>query len=361
MALHSFLKAVWAATTRSGPEFDQGASREVTPSLERQALWMRTVLFYVVMLLFVIFFVGTTFMIFADIGSPSQGERDLLVKVFIVEVGAAVIGLFYFVFGMRRIPPAQGEPVPGTTAMAKGAPPVPLQSHRLPSGATDYEKGPALEESSVETLWSRSMPRLNLEPKETVAELHRVLERIRQRACDRVRKFGKRTTLDEFRVHVFLPDYSRYQEHGAYELFLPEDLRLGVGGTQDAMLRLLPEQGVAGRVFARGVLEKVVISADEDGTPIWPAEYESTEAYKRWMPKEIRWLVAIPLRVPCGDKDMETIGVLGIQGLKHSLESDQLDAVAAYLLADITLVATFVGRLSRVRLTITQEELANDR
>lgn len=49
---------------------------------------------------------------FFGIGSPSESEREFLFKVFVGEIGAAVIALFYSIFGLRKSRPTepnQGE------------------------------------------------------------------------------------------------------------------------------------------------------------------------------------------------------------------------------------------------------------
>jgi hypothetical protein len=211
-----------------------------------------------------------------------------------------------------------------------------------PSGVP--RKGARSEDSSLKTLWSRSTPHLGLEQENTVAELHRVLERICQSACERVRRIHAGVTPADFRVHVVLPDYSQLEELGTYQLFLAKDLRVGDHGT-DESLRLSPGQGVAGRAFLWQAPQKARITIGPDGVPIWPDQYEYTETYKRSMPADLRWLVAIPLRVPRTDQKLETMGVLGIQGLKYELTDDQLDAVIGFLLSYVMVVAALISGL----------------
>ena len=57
--------------------------------------------------------------------------------------------------------------------------------------------------------------------------------------------------------------------------------------------------------------------------------------------------------------EVETMGVLGIQGLRHELTEDQIDGVVGYSMADVLLVAAFIGTLSRVRVAVIKEELPN--
>lgn len=63
---------------------------------------MRLVMFWVFISLFVIVVLATLLLIFFGVGSPTAEERALLFKIFIVEVGAAVVALFYSLFGLRQ-------------------------------------------------------------------------------------------------------------------------------------------------------------------------------------------------------------------------------------------------------------------
>lgn len=71
---------------------------------------MRLVMFWVFISLFVIVVLATLSLIFFGLGSPTPEERSLLFKVFIGEVGAAVVALFYSLFGLRKdVAPTEGE------------------------------------------------------------------------------------------------------------------------------------------------------------------------------------------------------------------------------------------------------------
>ena len=63
---------------------------------------MRWILFWVFIGLFCIIVIATLSAVFLGIGSPSEIERGLLLKIFIGEIGAAVIALFYSIFGLKR-------------------------------------------------------------------------------------------------------------------------------------------------------------------------------------------------------------------------------------------------------------------
>lgn len=63
---------------------------------------MRWILFWIFVALFLLIVVCTVLVVFFGIGSPNEEERSLLFKWFLGEIGAAVIALFYAIFGIRQ-------------------------------------------------------------------------------------------------------------------------------------------------------------------------------------------------------------------------------------------------------------------
>ncbi len=63
---------------------------------------MRWIMFLVFLILFVSATVCTLSAVFFQIGSPTDDERTLLLRVFVIEIAAAVIALFYSLFGLSR-------------------------------------------------------------------------------------------------------------------------------------------------------------------------------------------------------------------------------------------------------------------
>ncbi|MEM9157743.1 MAG: hypothetical protein AAGB46_01745 [Verrucomicrobiota bacterium] len=63
---------------------------------------MRWVVFIIVSILFTGLVVATFLAVFYGYGNPTESEREVLFSVFIVEVGASFIALFYSLFGIRR-------------------------------------------------------------------------------------------------------------------------------------------------------------------------------------------------------------------------------------------------------------------
>lgn len=68
----------------------------------KQYHWMRWILFWIFVVLFLVIVVCTVLAVFFGIGSPSEAEKSLLFKGFLGEIGAAVVALFYAIFGIRR-------------------------------------------------------------------------------------------------------------------------------------------------------------------------------------------------------------------------------------------------------------------
>ena len=63
---------------------------------------MRWVLFWVFVGLFVVIVIGTLLAVFLGVGKLLASERDTLFRVFLLEVGAAVVALFYSIFGIKQ-------------------------------------------------------------------------------------------------------------------------------------------------------------------------------------------------------------------------------------------------------------------
>lgn len=63
---------------------------------------MKWILFWVFISLFVLAVLGTLSVVFLGIGSPTETEREWLVKGLILEVAACVIALFYSIFGLKK-------------------------------------------------------------------------------------------------------------------------------------------------------------------------------------------------------------------------------------------------------------------
>jgi hypothetical protein len=62
----------------------------------------RAILFTVFVVLFVLIVAGTLATIFLGYGKLTPTERNVLFGSFVVEIGAAIVALFYFLFGMNR-------------------------------------------------------------------------------------------------------------------------------------------------------------------------------------------------------------------------------------------------------------------
>lgn len=63
---------------------------------------MKWILFLVFVIFFIIITSLTILAIFTDFGSLTSGERDILFKSFIVEIGISIVALFYVLFGLKK-------------------------------------------------------------------------------------------------------------------------------------------------------------------------------------------------------------------------------------------------------------------
>jgi|OM-RGC.v1.010255790 hypothetical protein len=63
---------------------------------------MKWILFWVFISLFVLAVLGTLSVVFLGMGTPTETEREWLVKGLILEVAACVIALFYSIFGLKK-------------------------------------------------------------------------------------------------------------------------------------------------------------------------------------------------------------------------------------------------------------------
>ena len=70
---------------------------------------MRWILFGVFVALFVIIVLGTLSVVFLGFGELADTERSTLFKVFLVEIGIAVVALFYSLFGLKRAGEIEGR------------------------------------------------------------------------------------------------------------------------------------------------------------------------------------------------------------------------------------------------------------
>lgn len=63
---------------------------------------MKWILFWAFLILFVLSVLGTLGVVFFGFGTPTDSERELLVKGLIGEIALCVVALFYSIFGLKR-------------------------------------------------------------------------------------------------------------------------------------------------------------------------------------------------------------------------------------------------------------------
>jgi len=68
----------------------------------KQERAMRWILFWIFVVLFVLVVLGTLGAVFLGFGQLQGRERDTLFNVFLIEIGVAVVALFYSIFGLKK-------------------------------------------------------------------------------------------------------------------------------------------------------------------------------------------------------------------------------------------------------------------
>lgn len=91
----------------------------MTRSEIKQTKRMKWVLFCIFVMIFVVIVAGTIATVFFDFGKPTPEERGILFKVFIGEVGIAVLALFKVLFGLKKKPAEVEIPVPNVAGKYK--------------------------------------------------------------------------------------------------------------------------------------------------------------------------------------------------------------------------------------------------
>lgn len=84
----------------------------MTWSERKQTRKMKWILFTIFVIIFIVIVAGTIAKVFFDYGKPNDNERAVLFKVFIVEVGLAVLTLFKVLFWKRKRAKEKKDEVP---------------------------------------------------------------------------------------------------------------------------------------------------------------------------------------------------------------------------------------------------------
>ncbi|NIM14948.1 MAG: hypothetical protein GTO45_23530 [Candidatus Aminicenantes bacterium] len=91
----------------------------MTQSERKQNRRMKWVLFYVFVAIFVAIVTLTIMVVFFGFGDTTEQERDFLFKVFIGEVGIAMITLFKVLFGLKKKPVGEETAIPSVNGRYK--------------------------------------------------------------------------------------------------------------------------------------------------------------------------------------------------------------------------------------------------
>lgn len=107
---------------------------------ENQTRTMRWILFWLFTGLFSIIVFATLAVVFYGFGHPTSEERNLLVKVFISEVGASVVALFWSIFKLRQPTTDYSVPVQAPLVTKQDANPNKMQLASIDHAEVDFLK-----------------------------------------------------------------------------------------------------------------------------------------------------------------------------------------------------------------------------
>ncbi|HHQ4572565.1 TPA: hypothetical protein ACSP3H_003466, partial [Aeromonas veronii] len=69
--------------------------------MDKSTQLMKWILFWVFIVLFALAVLGTLGVVFLGFGTPTEAEREWLVKGLLIEVTACIIAFFYSIFGLK--------------------------------------------------------------------------------------------------------------------------------------------------------------------------------------------------------------------------------------------------------------------
>ena len=70
---------------------------------------------------------------------------------------------------------------------------------------------------------------------------------------------------------------------------------------------------------------------------------------------DLQWIISFPLKVTDG-QTQRTMGVLNVDGLKHDLEKDQIEALMGALMLKVLAFSLKLDKLAKSRVTISVED-----
>ena len=146
--------------------------------------------------------------------------------------------------------------------------------------------------------WRRAVVRLPFEPDhgDRRADLLRRVSEIRDQAVLSLQERGQTIEREEVRANIFFPDYQRAQDADVCTLKMIGAIHVGMDGHPDLDVTFRPGQGATGVVFVREEPHVAMYSEHGEGEG-WGEQYQLTDAHKRNLHPEIRWVCSFPLRI----------------------------------------------------------------
>jgi hypothetical protein len=112
-------------------------------------------------------------------------------------------------------------------------------------------------------------------------------------------------------------------------------------------------------VFAesRYDVAQVVKEGGEDGAQkyVWPDKYSLTDAQKRAIDPDLKWVISLPLNYPNGGA-LQAMGVLNVDG-SFALEKEHLEALLGVLAASALPIAASLAGGEKRRVSLLIEDV----
>lgn len=165
------------------------------------------------------------------------------------------------------------------------------------------------------------------------------------------------------RANIFLPDSKDANLGEPCVLYIPKGLHAHMRDGKERDILFRPNEGLTGMVFSNqvplaakrtmvgeqlGSWERIDISTlkkcDED-------EFFLNELHVRLIAEDLRWVIANPIKVQCGDRSL-TIGVCNVDCLGAELDKNDLQNLHGHLRDRLDAIAEDVAKIPKKRLLI---------
>jgi hypothetical protein len=221
--------------------------------------------------------------------------------------------------------------------------------------------------SRPEPTWTRLVPKFPIQ-EPLLENLHDRLDNIRSRALDRIQSFegGPRSIRrDHIRVNIFLPDTAAISAEGIYELYIPKRLQVGMEPSSDSdhdrsaqerSIRFKPNQGATGVAFIENTSQMARAVKTGKATCDWEEKYSLTDAQKRAVHPELKWVISFPL-TSNEEGRLLAMGVLNVDGLACELEDGHLRILLGELTGKVAAISGLLAQNEKCKISLFVEDI----